>query len=47
MLKFFNDNDLICINQTGFKPIDSCLNQGLPITSNIYRSLDQGWKIIE
>ena len=40
MFKFFSENELISHNQSGFKPGDSCINQLLCITHNIYQSLD-------
>ena len=38
MFKFFIENDLISPNQSGFKPGDSCINQLLSITHDIYKS---------
>ena len=40
MFKFFIENDLISPNQSGFKPGDSCINQFLPMTHDIYKSID-------
>ena len=37
MLKFFIENELISPNQSGFKPGDSCINQLLAITYEIYK----------
>ena len=42
---FFKENDLISSNQPGFKPGDSCINQLLSITHDIYQSLDQGYEV--
>ena len=42
---FFIENDLISSNQSGFKPGDSCINQLLSITHDIYQSLDQGYEV--
>ena len=42
MFEFFTKNDLISHNQSGFKPGDSCINQFLPITHEIYQSFDSG-----
>ena len=39
MLGFFLDKSLISANQSGFKPGDSCINQLLSITHNIYNHL--------
>ena len=44
MLGFFLDKGLISANQSGFKPGDSCINQLLSITHNIYKSFDDGYK---
>ena len=43
--KFFTENDLILLNQSGFKPGDSCINQLWPITHDIYKSFDCGEEI--
>ena len=40
MFEFFTKNDLISHNQSGFKPGDSCINQLLSITHEIYKSFD-------
>ena len=45
MFGFFVDKDLISSNQLGFKPRDSCINQLLPITHNIYKSFDDGYEV--
>ena len=37
---FFQGNNLISPNQSGFKPGDSCTNQLLAITQEIYKSFD-------
>ena len=42
MFKFFIENELISHNQLGFKPGDSCINQLLWITHNIFQSLNDG-----
>ena len=42
---FFTKNDLISSNQSGFKQGDSCINQLLSITHDIYQSLDQGYEV--
>ena len=42
MFKFFSENELISHSQSGFKPGDSCINQLLCITNDIYQSLDDG-----
>ena len=40
MFEFFIRNDLISRNPSGFKPSDSCINQLLAITHEIYKSFD-------
>ena len=40
MFEFFIRNDLISQNQSGFKSGDSCINQLLAITHEIYKSFD-------
>ena len=42
MFKFFTSNNLISPNQSGFKPGDSCINQLLSITHEIYKTFDDG-----
>ena len=42
MFKFFTENNLILQNRSGFKPGDSCTNQLLSITHQIYKSFDDG-----
>ena len=44
MFKFFIENDLISPNQTGFKPGDSCMNQLLSITHDVY-NLFTGYEV--
>ena len=39
-------NKLIPTNQSGFKPGDSCINQLLSITRDIYKSFDEGYEVI-
>ena len=45
MFSFLIENDLISQNQSGFKPGDSCINQLLSITHEIYKSFDDEWKV--
>ena len=40
MFEFLIRNDLISQNQSGFKPSNSCINQLLAITHEIYKSFD-------
>ena len=40
IFEFFIRNDLISQNQSGFKPGDSCINQLLAVTHEIYKSVD-------
>ena len=43
--EFFTENNLISPNQSGFKPGDSCVNQILSITHEIYKSFDDGLEV--
>ena len=45
MFKFFNENNLISPKQSGFKPGDSCINQLISITHEIYEALDAGLEV--
>ena len=45
IFKFFIENELISPNQSGFKPGDSCINQLLAITHEIYKSFDDGFEV--
>ena len=45
MFNFFIGNKLISSNQVGFKPGDSCINQLLSITHEIYKSFDVGLEV--
>ena len=40
LFEFFIANELISSNISGFKPGDSCINQLLSITHEIYKSFD-------
>ena len=42
MFEFSTDNKVISSSQSGFKPGDSCINQLLCITHNMYKSFDYG-----
>ena len=42
MFTFFTENNLISPNQSGLRPGDSCVNQLLAITHEIYESLYEG-----
>ena len=42
---FFITNHLISTNQLGFKPGDSCTNQLLSITHEIYALFDEGYQV--
>ena len=44
-LNFFIENELISPNQSGFRPGDSCKNQLLAITHEIYKSFDNGFEV--
>ena len=46
MFNCFIENKLISSNQSGFKPGDSCINQLLSITHEIYKSFDStNWNL--
>ena len=45
MFKFFIENQLISTNQSGFKTGDSSINQLLPTSHEIYKSLDKGFEV--
>ena len=45
MLEFFIENNLISKNQSGFRPVDSCINQFLSITHEIYQSFDDDLEV--
>ena len=46
MFTFFTENSLISQNQSGIKPGDSCTNQLLSITHQIYKSSDDGHEVL-
>ena len=45
MFGFFLYKGLISANQSGFKSGDSCINQLLSITHNIYNSFEDGYEV--
>ena len=45
MLKFFIQNNLITPTQLGFKTSDSCINQLISITHEIYKWFDYGYEV--
>ena len=45
MFEFFIANDLISKNQSGFRPGDSCINQLLSITHEIYQFFDDNVEV--
>ena len=45
MFEFFTENKLISASQSGFKPGDSCINQLLSITDEIYSFFDEGLEL--
>ena len=45
MLKYFLNNNLISPIQAGFRPGDSCINQLLSITHDIFTSFDNGLEV--
>ena len=45
MFRFFLVKNLLAPNKSGFKPGDSCINQLLSITREIYSSFDDGFEV--
>ena len=45
MFRFFLANNILASKQSGFKPGDSCINQLLSITHEIYSSFDDGFEV--
>ena len=45
LFEYFIENDLISPYQSGFKPGDSCINQLISITHDIYKSFDEGLEV--
>ena len=45
MYYFFIENNLISVNQSGFRQGDSCINQLISRTHEIYRSMDLGCEV--
>ena len=45
MFPFFIENKLFAPNQSGFKPGDSCINQLIAITHEIYQSFDACYEV--
>ena len=45
LFKFFAESEPISSNQSGFKPGDSCVNQLVSITHEIYKSFDKGHEV--
>ena len=45
LFEYFIENNLISQNQSGFKPGDSCINQLISITHEIYQSFDDGLEV--
>ena len=44
-LPFFTENNFISPNQSGLRPGDSCVNQLLAITHEIYKSFDEEFEV--
>ena len=42
---YFIENELISLSQSGFKPEDSCINQLLSITHDMYQSFDNDFEV--
>ena len=47
MFTYFIENNQISENQSGFKPGDSCVNQLLPITHEIFSRFDDNYELEE
>ena len=45
MFEFFIQNNLITLNQSGFKTSDPCINQLISITHEIYKSFDDSYEV--
>ena len=45
MFKCFIENELLPSNQPGFKPGDSCLNQLVSVTLEVYKFFDEGHEV--
>ena len=45
LFEFFIGNELISSNQSSFKPTDSCINQLLSITHEIYKFFDDEYEV--
>ena len=45
MFEYFTKNNLIDPNQSGFKRGDSCINQLISITHEIYKSFGDGYEL--
>ena len=45
MFIYFIENNLISENQSGLKPGDSCINQLLAITHEIFSSFDDNYEV--
>ena len=45
LFEYFIQNNLISPYQSGFKPGDSCTNQLISITHEIYQSFDDGFEV--
>ena len=45
MFSFLIENNLISLNQSGFKPGDFCIKQLLSITHKIYKSFDNAFEV--
>ena len=45
MFSFLLENNLVSSNQSGLKPGDSCINQLLSITHEVFQSFDEGFEV--
>ena len=45
LYEYFIEIELITSSQSGFNPGDSCINQSLSMTHDIYQSFDNGFEV--
>ena len=45
MYSFFIENNLISLNQSGFRQGDFCINQLISVTHETYQSMYQGYEV--
>lgn len=45
MYEFFDESNWLSSSQSLFKPGDTCINQLISITHDIYKSFNEGYKV--